>query len=126
VSTTPIAAAVNALAQLGRGIVAAMDRFEAPGSGVSVRARAAQEVADLMHERGEIMKACVDLFPEDMQELVTMLANGAEEAHRARAEQWGRIAMPLHASADRIAQQGAAVFADDGMAFVAGRGRVRR
>lgn len=95
--------------------------------GAAVKAAAARELAGLFTALAVIYDQLPKLYSgrKPARWLAEMAARDAAELNRQRADEWTLRAHADQAKADAIERQALPVFADDGMEFVPGRGRVR-
>jgi len=102
------------------------DRYDSGGA--AVKAQAARDMAAAFTVLATVYGQLPKLFSgrRAAPALVDFAAADAAELNQRRAEEWGRQAEVDQAKADAIERQAAPVFADDGMVFVPGVGRVKR
>lgn len=123
---TPVQLAAE-LTELDAEYARAKLRYNAPGTGLGQRARAARHMAELYGRREALSVLAVQAFRSGAtRELVGHLSSvaAANDAHQAKA--WAVRAEQLEREAAALERITAAAFNDDGMEWVPGRGRVRR
>jgi hypothetical protein len=118
--------ALDALQRAAGRIEHATARYSSGGE--AVKATAAAIIASAMTERATIYRQLPKLYSgrRPARWLAQLASSDAAMAMDYLAEEWRMRAERHQAEAERIARAALPVFADDGMTYVPGRGRVRR
>jgi hypothetical protein len=101
------------------------DRYDSGGA--AVKAQAARDLAAAFATLAVVYARLPKLFSGRRAgpSLVFFAASDAEELNSRRAEEWHLRADADQAKADAVERAALPAFADDGMEYVPGRGRVR-
>jgi hypothetical protein len=125
-SITTQEGALEALRATATAIGRQVTRYDSGGA--AVKAAAATELAGLFAAEAAIYDQLPKLYRRGhgaTRWLTAMAALDAAELNRRRAEEWTARAIADQAEADAIERQALPAFADDGMVYVPGRGRIR-
>jgi hypothetical protein len=125
-SITTQEGALEALRATATAIGRQVTRYDSGGA--AVKAAAATELAGLFTAMAVIYDQLPKVFRGRSSAcgLATMASGDAAELNRRRADEWTLRAHADQAKAEEIERQALPAFADDGMEFVPGLGRVRR
>jgi hypothetical protein len=117
--------ALDALVRAGQQIETATARYSSGGE--AVKAGAARDIAAAMAERATIYRQLPKLYSgrRPARWLAQLASSDAAMAMDYLAEEWRMRAERHQVEAERIERAALPAFADDGMTYVPGRGRVR-
>lgn len=118
--------ALAELHQLSAEVTRLTGRYD--GGGAAVKAEAAWNLSSTFRMLAALYRGLAGLYRgnEPTRWLMAAAATDAAELNTRRAAEWSSIADMHQAEADRITRVGEAAFADDGMVYIPGRGRLRR
>jgi hypothetical protein len=123
--------ALETLDQIAQEFATLAGHYWSPASGDVAQGWQARALAGLQRQRAEVFDQLVKLASSGRNptgtsaRLQAMTARGAAANARHLAKTWETTALRHEETAADIAEKARAAFADDGMTYVPGRGRIR-